>query len=75
MIKKFRVTKGSNRAVVLLSGQTFVTICEASGNIIFSDRSHTNEVSALLAPGDYVLESDGRVKSIKFSKKGGQDLE
>ena len=75
MIKKFRVTKGSNRAVVLLSGQTFVTICEASGNIIFSDCSRTKEVIALLAPGDYVLESDGRVKSIKFSKKGGQDLE
>ncbi len=75
MIKEIKVNKPSNSAVIQVYRQTYVTIRDAKGNLVFSDKSNTGEVSPLLAPGEYVVETDGRLKSIKLSKKGGQDLE
>lgn len=75
MIKKIKVSKPSNSAVIRVDRQTFITIHDAKGNLVFSDKSNTGEVNPLLAPGEYVVETDGSLKSIKLSKKGGQDLE
>ncbi len=75
MIKKIKVSKPSNSAVIRVDRQTSITIHDAKGNLVFSDKSNTGEVNPLLAPGEYVVETDGNLKSIKLSKKGGQDLE
>ena len=75
MIKKFKVSKPSNSAVIQVDRQTSIIIHDAKGNLVFSDKSKTDEVNPLLAPGEYVVETDGTLKSIKLSKKGGQDLE
>ncbi len=74
-MKKFKVGKRYNSAVIQLSRQTYVRIYDAKGNVIFSDESVTREVNPLLSPGEYVVESDGTVKSIKASKKGGLHLD
>ncbi len=75
MIKKIKVSKPSNSAVIRVERQTSITIHDVKGNLVFSDKSNTGEVNPLLAPGEYVVETDGSLKSIKLSKKGGQDFE
>ncbi len=75
MIKKIKLSKPSSSAVIQVDRQTYITIHDAKGNLVFSDKSNTGAVNPLLAPGEYVVETDGKVRSIKLSKKGGQDLE
>ncbi len=75
MIEKIKVSKPSNSAVIQVDGQTYITIHDAKGTLVFSDKSNTGAVNPLLEPGEYVIETDGKLKSIKISKKGGQDLE
>lgn len=53
-----------------------MTIYDRNGVSVFSDKSNTNEVSALVDPGDYVIETDGRIKSvrsIKWIENGDED--
>jgi propanediol utilization protein len=73
--KDFTVSKNSNGAAIEVSSQTHVRIYDADGNLVFSDRSDTYEVHPLLAPGKYVVETDGRLKSIRSSTKGEQELD
>jgi hypothetical protein len=73
--KDFTVGKRSNSAAIEVSGQTHVRIYDADGRLIFSDRSDTSEVTPLLAPGKYVVETDGRLKSITSATKGKQELD
>ncbi len=75
MIKKFKVSKRYDSAAIQVSHQTYVTVCDAKGTVVFSDKSNTGEVNPLLVPGEYVVETDGRVGSIELSRKGGQDLD
>lgn len=75
MRKDFTVSKNSNGAAIEVSRQTHVRIYDADGNLVFSDRSDTDEVHPLLAPGKYVVETDGRLKSIRSSTKGEQELD
>lgn len=73
--KDFTVGKGSNSAAIEVSRQTHVNVYDANGNLVFSDRSDTSEVHPLLAPGKYVVETDGRLKSVRSSSKGGPKLD
>ena len=77
MTKKFKVGEGNNSATIAVSGQTYVTISDEKGNLVFSEKSNTGEVNPLLAPGEYVIETDGRVGSIKPKsiKTDGRDLD
>ena len=75
MIEELKVGKRSDSAIIKVSRQTHVTIYDAKGNLVFSDRSDTGEVTPLLGPGEYVVETDGRLESIRPSTKGGQDLD
>ena len=76
MTTTFKVGKGTNAAIEI-SRQTYVTIYDVKGNVVFSDKSNTGQVNPLLVPGEYVIETDGTVGSIKSksSKTGGQDLD
>lgn len=74
-MKKFTVSKRCNSAVIQVSRQTYVRIIDAKGNVVFSDKSATGELNPLLSPGEYVVDSDGTVKSITASRKRGQDLD
>lgn len=77
MTTTFKVGKGRSAAIAI-SRQTYVTICDVKGNMVFHDRSKTGEVNPLLVPGKYVIETDGKVGSIKSRKSletGGQDLD
>lgn len=76
MRKKFTIAKTYNCAVIQVSRQTRMTIYDRNGVSVFSDKSNTNEVSALVDPGDYVIETDGRIKSvrsIKWIENGDED--
>lgn len=77
MTKKFKVGKGTNSAAIVISRQTYVTIYDVKGIMVFSDKSNTGEVTPLLVPGEYVIETDGKVGSIKSKslKTAGQDLD
>ena len=75
MIKKFKVGKRSDSAVIEVSDQTYVVIYDAKRTVVFSDKSNTGEVNPLLVPGDYAVETDGTVGSIKSSRKSVQDVD
>ena len=60
MNKTFKVGKGAD-ATIEISRQTYLTILDGKGNVVFSDKSNTREVHPLLVPGEYVIETDGRV--------------
>lgn len=76
MKKTIKVGKSVNSAIINVRRQTHVTIHDAKGNLVFSDKSITGKVNPLLAPGYYLVETDGIFKSIKLSKRVvGVDLE
>lgn len=72
-MRKFTVGKRYNSAVIQVSRQTYVKVYDAEGIVLFSDESVTREVKPLLSPGEYVVETDGTVKSIRAAKHGGLD--
>ncbi len=73
--QKFSVKKGNNGAVIKLSGQTYVTVYDKNGMLLLSDKSRTDEVTAILEPGSYVAESDGKIGSISSIKREEEQLE
>ena len=73
--KEFTVRQGSNGAAIEVSNQTRVNVYDADGNLVFSDSSNTNEVYPSLAPGRYIVETDGRLKSVRSSTKGELDVD
>ncbi len=75
MDRKFTVRKGNNGAVIKLSGQTYVTVYDENETILLSDKSRSDEVTAILEPGGYVVESDGKIESISSVKKEEEQLE
>ena len=68
MIKKFTIEKAYNCAVIQISRQTHMTIYDENGVHIFSDNSNTTQVSVLLNPGAYTVDTDGQIKSITPTK-------
>ena len=76
MVKKdFTVGKRSNSAVIEVSRHTHVHVYDMDGRLVFSDLSRTDHITPLLQPGKYVVETDGRVKSIRSEKRGDMDHE
>jgi hypothetical protein len=75
--KKFNVKKGDNCAILKISGQTYVRIYDEKGMLVLYDKSETTEISSILDPGEYVVETNGRLRSVisTFGEKGGQQLE
>ena len=75
--KKFNVKKGDNSAILKVSGQTYVRIYDEKGMLVLYDKSETTEISAILDPGEYVVETNGKLRSVisTIGEKGGQQLE
>lgn len=65
MTKKFKVGTDNNSAAIVVSRQTYLAIYDVKGNMVFSDKSNTGEVTPLLVPGEYVIETDGKVGAIR----------
>jgi hypothetical protein len=64
--KKFSIKNRENEAIITVSGeQSFTNIYDKNNTLIFSDKSSTREINAILDKGDYTIESDGKIKSIK----------
>jgi hypothetical protein len=67
MKKQFSVKQGDNCATIKISGQTYAKIYDKKGMLVISDSSQTDNITALIEPGDYIIESDGKVVSIVSS--------
>jgi hypothetical protein len=68
MKKQFSVKQGNNCATIKISGQTYAKIYDKKGTLVLSDSSQTENITALIEPGDYIIESDGKVVSVVSSK-------
>jgi hypothetical protein len=67
MKKEFSIKQGDNCATIKISGQTYAKIYDKKGMLVLSDSSQTDNISALIEPGDYTIESDGKVASVVSS--------
>ena len=76
MNREFNVKEGHNYAVIKVSGQKYVTIYDKDRTTpLLSDKSQTDEVKAVLKPGNYVIESDGKIESVTSSLEKGEQPE
>ncbi len=67
MKKEFSVKQGDNCATIKISGQTYAKIYDKKGMLVLSDSSQTDNITALIEPGEYTIETDGKVVSVVSS--------
>lgn len=68
MKKTLSVKQGDNCATIKISGQTYAKIYDKKGMLVLLDSSQTENITALIEPGEYTIESDGKVVSAVSSK-------
>jgi len=61
MNKQLEVPKGKDIVSMSLSGHTFVRLLDAKGEEIFRSASPAQDVMAVVQPGTYTAETDGKL--------------
>jgi hypothetical protein len=67
MKKGFSVKQGDNCVTIKISGQTYAKIYDKKGMPVLLDSSQTDMITAIIEPGDYTIETDGKVASVTSS--------
>jgi hypothetical protein len=70
MNKQLEVPKGKDIVSMSLSGHTFVRLLDAKGEEIFRSASPAQDVVAVVQPGTYTAETDGKLGKMEFSSLG-----
>ena len=67
MNKQLEVPKGKDIISVSLSGHTFVRLLNAKGDEIFRSASPAQDVTAVVQPGAYTIDTDGKLGKIELT--------
>jgi hypothetical protein len=66
MKKTIEVPKGNDLVGLPVSGHSYVRVLDAAEREVFRFDSPGEHVTAVLAPGTYTVETDGKVGKIEF---------
>lgn len=61
MKKQVEIPKGKDNIAMSLTGHTFVRLLDAKGDEIFRSASSAQDVTAVVEPGTYTVETDGKL--------------
>jgi hypothetical protein len=67
MNKQLEVLKGKDTISLSLSGHTFVRLLNAKGDEIFRSASPANDVTAVVQPGAYTIDTDGKLGKVELN--------
>lgn len=67
MNKQLDVPKGKDIISMSLSGHTFVRLLNAKGDEIFRSASPAQDVTAVVQPGAYTIDTDGKLGKVELS--------
>lgn len=67
MNKQIEVPKGKDIISVSLSGHTFARLLNAKGDEVFRSASPAQDVTAVVQPGAYTVDTDGKLGKIELS--------
>lgn len=67
MNKQLKVPKGKDIITASLSGHTFVRLLNAKGDEIFRSASPAQDVTAVVQPGAYTINTDGKLGKVGLS--------
>jgi hypothetical protein len=65
MQKPIDVPKGSDVVGVSVTGHTFVRLLDARGDETFRSESPAEQVTAVVKPGTYTVDTDGKLGKIE----------
>jgi hypothetical protein len=66
MNKEFTVPKGKDFAIISASGHKYVRVLDAEGNEIFRSNSPGEFVTAIVDPGRYNVDTDGKIDKVDY---------
>jgi hypothetical protein len=61
MKKQVEVPKGKDTIAMSVSGHTYVRLLDPRGEEIYRSASATTDVTAVVGPGAYTIETDGKI--------------
>jgi hypothetical protein len=61
MKKPLDVAKGKDLVTLSLTGHTYVRLLDAKGDEVFRSASPAESVTAVVQPGSYTVETDGKL--------------
>jgi hypothetical protein len=67
MNKQLEVPKGKDIISLSLSGHTFVRLLNAKGDEIFRSASPAQDVAAVVQPGAYTVDTDGKLGKVELN--------
>jgi hypothetical protein len=67
MKKETDVPKGSNVINISATGHTFVRLLDAKGEEVFRSASSAERVTAIVQPGAYTIDTDGKLGKVELS--------
>jgi hypothetical protein len=67
MNKQISVPKGNDIIAIWAAGHTYIRILDAKGNQTFRFDSPGEHVTAVAQPGDYTIDTDGKVSKVEFA--------
>ena len=66
MSKQITIPKGKDYVSIAASGHKYVRILDAGGNEVFRSNPPAESVTAVLGPGDYTVDSDGKIGRVDY---------
>ncbi len=66
MQKKIKVPLGKDLVSLAVSGHSYVRLLDANGKETFRFDSPGEHVTAVVSPGRYVIDTDGKVGKVQF---------
>lgn len=66
MNKEFTVPKGKDFAIISASSHKYVRVLDAEGNEIFRSNSLGEVVTAIVDPGRYNVDTDGKIDKVDY---------
>ena len=67
MKKQLNVPKGNDVVGIWVTGHTYVRLLDPKGNETFRSDSPGEHVTATVEPGDFTIETDGRVGKVEMA--------
>jgi|KBSMisStaDraftv2_1062788.scaffolds.fasta_scaffold431446_2 hypothetical protein len=69
MNKQLKVSRGKDLLSIQLAGHSYVRITDEAGNETFRSDSDARHVNAIVSPGRYVVETDGKLNKLTQSAR------
>ena len=67
MKKQLSVPKGNDVVGLWATGHTYIRLLDAKGDAVFRFDSPGEHVTAAVQPGDYTIETDGKLGKVELS--------